>query len=134
MLRGTAKEIEGVGGGAGESVLVEDLFGQGADQGLATKLAAVIHFGALDDFVDMQGPLGGDEYVINDIHIRLLFGAGWGGWALLGAAQGAQGSELSQGGVFEDLDEIVFIERVHGVYKKFDKAATYSINRYMSNT
>jgi hypothetical protein len=87
--------------------LIEHLLGQGADQGLALEGAVEVPFGALEDVVDMEGAFGGEEYVIYDIHIRLTFGAGTEGGALFGAAEGAQGAELSQGAVFEDFNEVV---------------------------
>jgi hypothetical protein len=37
----------------------------------------------------------------------------------LGAAEGAQGAELGQGRVFQDFDEVVFTEWVHGARKEF---------------
>jgi hypothetical protein len=111
------EQIEGVGSRAGEGVLVEDLFCQGADQGLAAELAPVVFFGALDDVVDVKGTFGGDEYVVYNIHIRLTFGCGWGGLALFSAAKGAQGAELCESRVFKDLNEVVFIDGVHGERK-----------------
>jgi len=87
--------------------LIEHLLGQGADQGLTVERAVEVLFGVLDDVVDMEGAFGGSEYVIYDIHIRLTFGAGRAGGALFGAAEGAQGAELSQGAVFEDFNEVV---------------------------
>jgi hypothetical protein len=118
MLSGAVKEIEGVGSGASEGVLIEHFFCQGADQGLAAEWAAVILFGALDDVVDVQGPFGREEYVIYDNHIRLAFGIGWGALALFGAAQGAEGAELGQSRMFEDLKEVIFIDWVHRARKK----------------
>jgi len=88
--------------------LVEDLFGQGADEGLAAELAAVVPFGALEDVIDVEGAFSGHEYVINYIHIRPTPFRGRGAFAVLGAAQGAQGAELGEAGVFEDFDEVVF--------------------------
>jgi hypothetical protein len=68
----------------------------------------------------MEGPLGRQQYVIYYIHIRLTFRLRRrSGFAVLRAAEGAQGAELSQGRVFQDFDEVVFIEWVHGVRKKF---------------
>ena len=67
------QKVEGVGGRAGEGVLVEDLFSEGADEGLAVELAAAIFFGTLDNVVDMEGAFCGYEYVIYNIHIRLTF-------------------------------------------------------------
>jgi len=107
------KEIEGVGGGAGEGVLIEDLFGQGADEGLAAQLAAVVFLGAGNNLVDMEGAVGGGEYIMNKSHIRLTFWRVGRGFAVLGTPEGAQGAELSEGRVFKDLNEVVFVERVH---------------------
>jgi len=66
-------------------------------------------FGALDDLVDMEGAFGGEEYVIYEIHTGLAFGFGGGTLAEFGAAQGAQGAELSEGGIFEDINEVIFV-------------------------
>jgi hypothetical protein len=88
--------------------LVQDLFGEGADQGLAPERAAVVLLGALDDFADMEGAFGGNEYVINYIHIRLAPRLRRRAFAFLGAAEGAEGAELGEGGIFEDFEEVVF--------------------------
>jgi hypothetical protein len=88
--------------------LVEDLFGEGADQRLAAERAVELLFGALDNVVDVERAFGGEEYVIYDIHIRLTSGIGSGGGALFGAAEGAQGAELSEGVIFKDFDEVIF--------------------------
>jgi hypothetical protein len=101
-------EVKGVGGGADEGVLIQDLLGEGADQGLAAELAVVILFGVLEDVGDMQGSLGGSEYVYYYIHIRLTFRLGGGGFAVLGTAQGAHGTELRKAGGFKDFEEVVF--------------------------
>jgi hypothetical protein len=87
--------------------LIQDFLGQGADQGLAAELAAVILFGALEDVRDMQGTFGGCEYVNNYVHIRLAFWLGCGGLSVLGAAQGAQGTELRETYGFQDFDEVI---------------------------
>ena len=112
------KEVEGVGGGTGEGVLVQNLFGEGADQGLASELAVIAFFGALDDVVDMEGAFGGQEQVMNYIHIRLTIWLGGRGLGLFGAAQGAQGAELGKRSIFKDIDEVVFIERIHNGQKR----------------
>jgi hypothetical protein len=101
-------EVKGVGGGADEGVLIQDLLGEGADQGLAAELAVVILFGALEDVGDMQGSLGGSEYVYNNANIRLTFRPGGGGFSVLSAAQGAQGTEMRKAGGFKDFKEVVF--------------------------
>jgi hypothetical protein len=88
--------------------LVQNLFGQGTDQGLAPELTAVVPFGAEDDLVDMEGAIGGNEYVINYIHIRLAARFGRRAFAFLGAAEGAEGAELGEGGSFKDLKEVGF--------------------------
>jgi hypothetical protein len=67
----------------------------------------VVLFSALDDVGDMEGALGGREYVIYDIHIRLTFGVGREGWSLGGAAEGAQGTKLSQFTGFKDFNEVI---------------------------
>jgi hypothetical protein len=56
----------------------------------------------------MQGSLGGSEYVYNNAHIRLTFRPGGGGFSVLGAAQGAQGTEMRKTGGFKDFKEVVF--------------------------
>ena len=43
---GTFQQIKSVRGGAGEDVLVQDLFGEGADQGFAVELAVIVLGGA----------------------------------------------------------------------------------------
>ncbi|MEI6186526.1 MAG: hypothetical protein WCP43_04900 [Dehalococcoidia bacterium] len=63
---------------------------------------------AEDDVLDVEGALGREKYVIYYIHIRLTFCAGRGGGPVFGTAEGAQGAELSQCAVFEDLKEVVF--------------------------
>jgi hypothetical protein len=102
------EQAKGVGGGAAKGIVVEHLFSEGADEGLAPELATVVLLGALDDVGDMEGAFGGQEYVIYDIHIRLTLCAGRGHRALLGPAEGAPGAKLSQGADFKDLKEIVF--------------------------
>jgi hypothetical protein len=88
--------------------LIQDFFGQGADEGLAPELAAVVLAGAQDNLIDMEGAFGGSEYVMDDIHIRLAIRLRLRAFAILGAAQGAQGAELGEGGIFEDIEEVVF--------------------------
>jgi len=88
--------------------LVQDLFGQGADEGLAPELTAVVPFGAEDDLVDMEGAFGGNEYVIYYIHIRLAARLRGRAFAFVGAAEGAEGAELGEGGIFKDFEEFVF--------------------------
>jgi hypothetical protein len=88
--------------------LVQDLLGQGTDQGLAPEWTAVVPFGAEDDLVDMEGAFGGNEYVKYYIHIRLVARFGWRAFAFVGAAEGAEGAELGEGGIFEDFEEVVF--------------------------
>jgi hypothetical protein len=88
--------------------LVQNLFGQGADEGLALEWTAVVLFGALDDLVDVEGAFGGCEYVIYYIHIRLASGLGRRAFAFLGTAQGAQSAKLGERGVFEDVEEVAF--------------------------
>jgi hypothetical protein len=56
--------------------LVEDLFCEGADQGLTAEWAMMVFFGALEDFVQVEGAFGGGEYIIYNIHIRLTLEAG----------------------------------------------------------
>jgi hypothetical protein len=101
------EEVKGIGSGAGEGILVEHLFGESADQGLPPEWTMVVLFGALEDVGDMEGTLGDHEYVIYYIHIRLTFGAGRDGRSLGGAAEGAQGTKLSQCTVFKDFNEVI---------------------------
>jgi hypothetical protein len=87
--------------------LVEHLFGESADEGLPPEWTMVVLFGALDDVGDMEGTLGDQEYVIYYIHIRLTFGAGRDGRSLGSAAEGAQGTKLSQCTGFKDFNEVI---------------------------
>jgi hypothetical protein len=66
---GAFEQVEGVGGGADEGVLIEDLFGQGADQGLAPQGPMMELLGAADDFVQVEGTFGLDKYINNNIYI-----------------------------------------------------------------
>jgi len=56
----------------------------------------------------MEGAVGGKEYVINNIHSRLAVRLGRRAFAFLGAAEGAEGAELGEGGIFEDFEEVGF--------------------------
>jgi hypothetical protein len=93
--------------------LVEDLFGEGADQGLALEWAAVVLLGPLDDFLDVEGTFGGGEYVMHNLHIRFAFRLGRRTRALLGAAEGAEGAQLGGRGDFENIEEFVLGQWVH---------------------
>jgi len=88
--------------------LVQYFFGQGTDEGLAPEGTAVVPFGAEDDLVDMEGAFGGNEYVIYYIHIRLAARLRGQAFAFVGAAEGAEGAELGEGGIFEHIEEVVF--------------------------
>ena len=99
--------------------MVEHLFGESADEGLPPKWTMVVLFGALDDVGDMEGTLGGQEYVIYYSHIRLALRLQRRTFAVLGAAEGAQGAELGECCSFKDFNEIVFIQRVHMARKMF---------------
>jgi hypothetical protein len=112
------QEIEGVGGGAGEGVLVQDFFGQGADEGFTVELAVVVLFGALDDVVDVERLLGRKEYVVYNIHIRLTLRLWRRGFAVFRSAEGTQGAELGQCGIFQDINEVIFIQWVHNAKKR----------------
>jgi hypothetical protein len=68
----------------------------------------MVLLGALDDFADMEGAFGGNEYVMYYIHIRLAPRLRSPAFAFLGAAEGAEGAELGEGGIFEDFEEVVF--------------------------
>jgi hypothetical protein len=63
------QEVEGVGGGAGEGVMVEDLLGEGADQGFAADGAVVELVGTAEDFVEVEGALFLFKYIYNYIYI-----------------------------------------------------------------
>jgi hypothetical protein len=104
-------QIEGVGGGAGESVLIENLFGQGADQGLTAEPPAMGLARLLQDVLDMEGASGFQKYVINDLDIRFTFRASSGPERSSAWAQRAQSAELSMGGFFEDIEEILACQR-----------------------
>ena len=56
------------------------------------------------------GPLGGQEYLIYDLHIGLAVQLGRSRFAVFRTAEGAQGAELGQGHIFQDIDEVVFIQ------------------------
>jgi len=89
-------EIEGVGGRAHEGLAVEDLLGEGADQGVTTELAAEALLGLSEDVVDVEGTAGGLEYVFDYGDIGLTF---LGGWAAAAGGGGAQGAESAEVGV-----------------------------------
>jgi hypothetical protein len=110
---GSFQEIEGVGGRAGEDVLVQDLFGQGANEGFAVESAVMVLFGALEDVTDMEGVFGGQKYVIYDIHIRLTLRVRRSGLTVFGAAEGAQGAELGEHRFFQDFNEVVSVQWIH---------------------
>ena len=99
--------------------MVQDLLGEGADEGFPVEWAVVVFLGALDDVVDVEGCLSGKKYVIYYIHIRLTFRLRRSGFAVFGAAEGAQGAELSQCRVFQDFNEVVSIQWVHRAKKIF---------------
>jgi hypothetical protein len=67
------EQIEGVRGGAPKGLFVEDLLGEGADQGLAAEFDAEGQARLEDDLVNMQRAAGGQEYILDKIHIRLTF-------------------------------------------------------------
>jgi hypothetical protein len=80
--------------------------------------AVMVFFGVLDDVVDVEGTFGGQENLVDDLHVGFALGIGVGRVTELGAAQGAQGAKLSERGVFEDVEEVVFGQRVHRVKEK----------------
>jgi hypothetical protein len=55
---GAFEEVEGIGGGADEGVVIQDLFGQGTDQGFAPERAVMEPLGAAEDFVEVEGAFG----------------------------------------------------------------------------
>jgi hypothetical protein len=101
------EEVEGVGGGAGEGVAVEDFFGEGADEGLAAEFAVEALLGLSQDVFDVEGAGGGLEYVFDNGDVRLTFLAG--DWSLTGFGwtEGAEGAELGVGIGFEDIEELI---------------------------
>jgi hypothetical protein len=112
--------------------VVEDLFGEGADEGLPPEWAMVVLLGALENVGDMEGAFGGQEYVIYNIHVRLTLGPGRSGGALFSPTERAQGAKLSQGACFKDFDEVVFSKRLHIWCKEVACGAIYGRSRYMS--
>ena len=68
----------------------------------------MVLLGAQDNLIDMEGAFGGDEYVMYYIHIRLAARLRRWAFAFLGAAEGAEGAELGEGGIFEDFEEVGF--------------------------
>ena len=83
------------------------------------ELAVVVLFGALDDVGDVEWLPGRKEYVVYNINIRLTLRLQRRTFAVLGAAEGAQGAELGECCSFKDFNEIVFIQRVHMARKMF---------------
>jgi hypothetical protein len=112
--------------------LVQDLFGQSADQRLALEVTAMVLFRALDDFVDVEGAFGGGEYVMHNCHIRLTSRLRWRTRAGLGAAEGTEGAQLCGRGDFEDIEEFVFGQGIHGERKQVVMDPIYGRSRYMS--
>jgi len=49
--------------------MVEDLFGQGADQGFAADVAVVELLGAAEDFVEVEGSLFFCKYIYDNVYI-----------------------------------------------------------------
>jgi hypothetical protein len=98
--------------------LVQDFFGQGADEGFAVELAVVVLFGALDDVGDVERLLGCKEYVIYNIHIGLTLRLWRRGFAVFRSAEGTQGSELGKCSSLKDINEIIFIQWVHNAKKR----------------
>ena len=106
------EEVEGVGGGAGEGVAVEDFLGEGADEGLATEFTVEALLSLSEDVGDVEGARGGLEYVLNDGDIRLTFLAGDRTLAGFGRTEGAEGAELGVSSRFEDIEELITGEGV----------------------
>jgi len=65
----------------------------------------MVLFGTLDEVVDVEGAFGGQEDLVNNLHVGFALGIGVGRVTELGAAQGAQGAKLGERGVFEDVEE-----------------------------
>jgi len=107
-------EVEGVGGGAHESLAVEDFLGEGADQGVAAELATEALLGLGEDVLDVEGAWGSLEYVFGDGDIRLTFVGGRAATAGGRGAQGAEGTELGVCRVFQDIEELITSEGLGG--------------------
>jgi len=100
------EEVEGVGGGAGEGVMVQNLLGQGADQGFAADGPMVELLGAAEDFVEVERAIFFCQDIYYYIYIRhRLSGAFWA--AAFGAAQQTESTELGVGAFFKDVKEIL---------------------------
>jgi hypothetical protein len=110
------EEVEGVGGGAGKGVAVEDFFGEGTDEGLAAEFTAEALLGLSQDVLDVEGAVGGLEYVFDDGDIRLTFMVGSPRPAGLGWTESAKGAELGMGRGFEDIQELIAREGI-GVWR-----------------
>ena len=78
----------------------------------------MIPLGKLDDVVDVQRAFGGQEDLVNDLHVGFTSGIGAGRVAELAAAQRAQGAKLGQGCVFENIQKIIFGKRIHSVEER----------------
>jgi hypothetical protein len=106
------EEVEGVGGGAGEGMAVEDFLGEGADEGLAAEFAVEALLSLGEDVLDVEGACGGLEYVFDDGDIRFTFMAWDGACPGFGGVEGAEGAELSVRSGFEDIEELITGEGV----------------------
>jgi hypothetical protein len=104
-------------------VVIEDLFGQGADQGLAAQRATMELLGVADDLVEVEGAFGLFQYIYDYIYIGLSLGGTFG--AAAGSAAGqAQGAELGVSGCFQDFEEFLASEGMWvcvGSHKGVDK-------------
>jgi hypothetical protein len=78
----------------------------------------VVLFGALDDVVDVERLLGRKEYVVYNINIRLTLRLWRRGFAVFRSAQGTQGTELGQCCIFQDINEVNFVQWVHNAKKR----------------
>ena len=101
------EEVESVGGGAGEGVAVEDFLGEGTDEGLTAQFTAEALLGLSQDVLDVEGAVGGLEYVFDDGDIRLTFMVGSLRAAGFGWTESAEGAELGMGRGFEDIQELI---------------------------
>ena len=72
-----------------------------------------VFLGPLDEVVDMQRAFGGQEYVMQDLHVRLTFRFGRRASAVFGATQSTQGAELREGCIFKDFKEFIFVQGIH---------------------
>jgi hypothetical protein len=82
------------------------------------ELAVVVLFGALDDVGDVEWLPGRKEYVVYNINIRLTLRLWRRGFSVFRSAEGTQGAKLCQCCIFQDINEVIFIQWVHNAKKR----------------